>query len=205
MKVKRNENNVVVEIQRDDSDGFEQVSFNEVRDGDKVRLPNGRIITVEDDAHPSGDATYDGWLFYDTNGESYFPEDFQPNENTTAGRPIVTEYCSNCGTEVELLWDVKKQGYKAFCPHCGARLMLCDECQHRDENGKHVDDCDYCRETDSCRFNPAFAEQEDSELEAEMTREEAQAATVAALDGMHLDEWAAIARLTINPAVSPRF
>ena len=29
--------------------------------------------------------------------------------------------------------------------------MLCDECLHR--TGELVDDCDYCSETDSCKFN----------------------------------------------------
>lgn len=27
------------------------------------------------DAHVSGDASYDGWLFYDEDGNSWFPED----------------------------------------------------------------------------------------------------------------------------------
>lgn len=63
----------------------------------------------------------------------------------------VTELCSNCDTEVEMRWDVEMFGYKAYCPYCGQRLMLCDECQH--PNGEYDDNCDYCTETDSCRFN----------------------------------------------------
>ena len=31
--------------------------------------------TVDIGAHYSGDASYDGWLFYDQNGNSWFPED----------------------------------------------------------------------------------------------------------------------------------
>lgn len=64
---------------------------------------------------------------------------------------IATEVCPNCETEVEMVWDVEMSGYKAFCPYCGKRLMLCDECQH--PNGEYTDDCDYHTATDSCRFN----------------------------------------------------
>lgn len=64
---------------------------------------------------------------------------------------FVTELCPNCETEVEMRWDVEMFGYKAYCPYCGQRLMLCDECQH--PNGEFSDDCDYCTETDTCRFN----------------------------------------------------
>lgn len=63
----------------------------------------------------------------------------------------VTETCPNCEAEVEMKWDVEEFGYKAYCPHCGQRLMLCDECLH--PNGECEDNCDYCTETDSCRHN----------------------------------------------------
>lgn len=63
----------------------------------------------------------------------------------------VTEYCPNCDSEIEMRWNVETDGYKAFCPVCGKRLMLCDECHHR--TGEYVDDCDYCSATDECRFN----------------------------------------------------
>lgn len=65
---------------------------------------------------------------------------------------IVVEVCPHCGTEVEMRWDVKADGYKAFCPYCGMRLMLCDACQHPDGeyNGGT---CDYCSSTDRCKHN----------------------------------------------------
>ena len=72
--------------------------------------------------------------------------------NNECAECVVTEYCSECEAEVTMQWDVRALGYKAFCPHCGKRLMLCDECQHRKDGGL-VDDCDYDLETDSCRFN----------------------------------------------------
>lgn len=66
---------------------------------------------------------------------------------------LVTEICPHCESEVTLEWDVEERGYKAFCPVCGGRLMLCDECQHRGPGGEHTGDCDYNSETDTCRFN----------------------------------------------------
>lgn len=48
-------------------------------------------------------------------------------------------------------WNVAADGYKAFCPHCGKRLMLCDACQHPED--KCVENCDYNSETDTCRHN----------------------------------------------------
>ena len=64
---------------------------------------------------------------------------------------IVTEVCPHCEAEVEMRWNVAADGYKAFCPHCGNRLMLCDACQHPE--GKCVENCDYNSETDTCRHN----------------------------------------------------
>lgn len=42
----------------------------------------------------------------------------------------VTEVCPHCENEIEMVWNVNDRGYKAFCPVCGQRLMLCDECAH---------------------------------------------------------------------------
>ena len=62
------------------------------------------------------------------------------------------EYCSVCGREIELRWDINQDGFQAFCPVCGSRLMLCDACQHR--FGESVGDCDYqLRSLDQCRFS----------------------------------------------------
>ena len=46
---------------------------------------------------------------------------------------FVVEYCSECEHENEFRWNVEEFGYKAYCPHCGAVLMLCDECNHSDD------------------------------------------------------------------------
>lgn len=63
---------------------------------------------------------------------------------------IITETCPHCENEVEMFWNMDERGFKAFCPVCGKRLMLCDECLH---TGKGQ--CDYNNDTDSCRHNPA--------------------------------------------------
>lgn len=62
---------------------------------------------------------------------------------------IVTELCPHCEREVEMFWDTDVNGFKAFCPYCGERLMLCDECLH-----SGTGNCDYSNNTDSCRHNP---------------------------------------------------
>ncbi len=67
----------------------------------------------------------------------------------------VTEFCPHCENEIEMRWDTDRLGYKAFCPVCGNRLMLCDECRHGGPDGGPIGPCDYDHETDTCRFNPA--------------------------------------------------
>lgn len=62
---------------------------------------------------------------------------------------IVTELCPHCEREVEMFWDTDVNGFKAFCPYCGERLMLCDECLR-----SGTSNCDYSNNTDSCRHNP---------------------------------------------------
>lgn len=65
----------------------------------------------------------------------------------------VTEWCPHCESEITMTWDVESMGYKAFCSVCGERLMLCDECQHSGPDGTYTGGCDYCSESDTCRFN----------------------------------------------------
>ena len=59
------------------------------------------------------------------------------------------EVCPYCEREARLMWDVRKDGYRAYCPHCGKPLMLCNECYWR--TGQYVDDCDY--DGTGCRFD----------------------------------------------------
>lgn len=62
------------------------------------------------------------------------------------------EYCNVCGNEIELRWDINRDGFQAHCPVCGSRLMLCDACTHR--HGEACNDCDYgiWKDKEHCRF-----------------------------------------------------
>lgn len=62
----------------------------------------------------------------------------------------VTEVCPHCESEVEMRWDTDRLGFKAYCPVCGKRLMLCDECRHAETPGP----CDYDNALDCCQHNP---------------------------------------------------
>ena len=64
----------------------------------------------------------------------------------------VIEVCSYCMNEIEMTWDIDIRGYKAFCPVCGERLMLCDECRHGEDFGGK---CDYSAKTDTCMRDKA--------------------------------------------------
>lgn len=61
----------------------------------------------------------------------------------------ITEVCPHCENEITMQWNVEELCYKAYCPVCGKRLMLCSAC-HDDTGGM----CDYDSKTDSCKFNP---------------------------------------------------
>ena len=37
---------------------------------------NGRLHLANSDSHPSGDASYDGYIVYDERDEAWFEEDF---------------------------------------------------------------------------------------------------------------------------------
>lgn len=54
------------------------------------------------------------------------------------------EVCPSCEHENEIKWDINKDGFEAHCPHCGAKMMLCDACHHK-YGGCHDDDCDWCK------------------------------------------------------------
>jgi hypothetical protein len=79
----------------------------------------------------------------------------------------VYELCPHCGLEAHLFRDIEADGYKAYCPHCGGRLMLCDECMHG--QGYCCGGCDYDSETDSCKHNPT---KPDAESKLTMTARE---------------------------------
>ena len=73
----------------------------------------------------------------------------------------VVEVCPECGAENVMTWDVEKEGYVAYCPRCGSKMMLCDECIHSDD----APICDWspcngcCREREKCKKNSKSSKQ----------------------------------------------
>ena len=56
----------------------------------------------------------------------------------------ITEVCPHCEAENTILWNVENEGYVAYCPRCGKKMMLCDECFHAEDNKEQK--CDWCEE-----------------------------------------------------------
>lgn len=65
---------------------------------------------------------------------------------------IVTEVCPHCEAEVEMRWNVAADGYKAFCPHCGNRLMLNDLADALENGNADTDD----EETEACGLEGTY-------------------------------------------------
>ena len=42
-----------------------------------------------------------------------------------------TEWCAECDNESKIIWDIRIDGFRTYCPHCGQELTLCDACMHR--------------------------------------------------------------------------
>lgn len=78
----------------------------------------------------------------DTNDEEEFIVyvDISPYVKTEC-----VETCPHCGEEVEINWCTKENGYEVYCPYCGKKIMLCDECMHANDNVTQK--CDWCKET----------------------------------------------------------
>ena len=68
-----------------------------------------------------------------------------------------TEVCPNCDCENVLKWDVERNGYKVYCQHCGAEMMLCDACFHSDDNPEGK--CDWSEEGGCWRMEENRIEQ----------------------------------------------
>ena len=85
----------------------------------------------------------------------------EPEQYARSG--YVTEVCPHCETEVEMVWDTERYRYNAFCPHCGKRLMLCDECLHHGDEPAWI--CDYNSETDFCHRSICKNEKEKNNVQ----------------------------------------
>lgn len=54
----------------------------------------------------------------------------------------IVEWCVNCERQTVMLWNIKEDGLTAFCPYCGQKMMLCEQC---------TGDCDYSYGFDICK------------------------------------------------------
>ena len=74
----------------------EEICFENLREGD-IFFVDGIPYTVGVDAHYSGDASYDGYLLYDTSENGWFPEDLDADvgpillRNLTKGDKVLVE------------------------------------------------------------------------------------------------------------------
>lgn len=73
----------------------------------------------------------------------------EKNHIAVAKDYVVTEVCPHCCNEISMNWSVETLGYKAYCPVCRERLMLCSSCKG------DGDYCDYDALSDTCKFNKA--------------------------------------------------
>lgn len=79
------------------------------------------------------------------------------NGNQKIYKPEVTEVCPHCDSENTMVWDIGKEGYTARCPRCGEKMMLCDECQHADDNPRG-----FCDWHDNCNGGTCFRDRKES-------------------------------------------
>lgn len=55
----------------------------------------------------------------------------------------VTEFCAYCEASVTMYWR-DEDGVIGYCPHCGAKMMICTKCD------KNNNKCDYDYVTETC-------------------------------------------------------
>ena len=93
------------------------------------------------------DVSYDTLLLL----VQWTPDECLKKDEEEAARAIqqyeVVEVCPECGAENVMTWDVEKEGYVAYCPHCGSKMMFCDECIHADKTLP----CDWSSSNGCCR------------------------------------------------------
>lgn len=55
---------------------------------------------------------------------------------------LATVICAKCKRSSTFKWNADRDGYIAYCPHCGAELRICSECRR--------ERCDYNSYTGDC-------------------------------------------------------
>lgn len=77
--------NKQVKVIRKHSTELMLAPFNSIRKGDTIFVQQAAIVCGED-AHKSEDPSYDGFLLYGEDGDSWFPEDLD-------GGPVIVAFC----------------------------------------------------------------------------------------------------------------
>jgi DNA-directed RNA polymerase subunit RPC12/RpoP len=80
--------------------------------------------------------------------------DLKEEELNLVKKPKLKITCSDCGKNIDVEWDTKTQGFLVFCHHCGAKNLLCDECQEEGDDGSKPESCDYDKISNTCHNNP---------------------------------------------------
>ncbi len=114
-----------------------------LRNGD-VFYVNGEKHIAADDSHLSGDASYDGYVVYDENGESFFETDFPADKNgwmgyggKTTSRARMKELC-----EGDTFW-VNGEKHIASCDADLCGDSDCEEYTVYDEDGECYFETDF--------------------------------------------------------------
>jgi len=63
---------------------------------------------------------------------------------------MIAEVCPHCDREQYMRWDVEEQGYEAYCPSCGGKMLICSECMNETADC-NVLVCDWSEEEGRCR------------------------------------------------------
>lgn len=72
MEIKAYDENILVSVIRNEKSA---IPFCQLREGDIVLTNAGQYFVCAENAHHSGDASYDGWIVHDKHDNGLFPED----------------------------------------------------------------------------------------------------------------------------------
>ena len=122
-------------LKRNEYGGIDRVCQYPDRDGDKV---------LEGDCSGCTNRTRCNAAIFERLAK-YEESGFEPDVfKMIASRRTVIEVCPECDAENEIVWDVETMGYEAYCPVCGAQMLLCDECIHAEDGlNENSSSCDW--------------------------------------------------------------
>ena len=138
--------NVAIRLDDDDATADEAVELaEELCNSGDIDLNGNDFLSrnVQDETEDWDGCSRINLRVYNEDGE------VSPKDNGNDDKHMVVEVCPFCEREIYMRWNVKEDGYVAYCPHCGDPIMLFDECMHRDGNDGGGP-CDFNSETNGC-------------------------------------------------------